>query len=111
MTDTIGNLRALVDRGYQFLHPRDTTGVVEEIIGFRVHHHVIDLVRMHDESDACAFRMPDTEPNLLAPKTEFWRISGMACEVVDALLALPDPDAAEPERPHAADRRDLDYSL
>lgn len=88
-------LNALIDKGYRFLHPRAADGSVTAVIGVRVHHDVVDLVRLHSEENATASRMPSNEDDILSPETVFWGSSGTAIDVIDALLRLPDPAPSE----------------
>lgn len=85
-------LTHLIDRGYRFIHPRSDDGAVVAVVGIRVHDAVVDIVRLDAEDDATAFRVPEDEPNVLAPTTLLWRSRGGAGEVLDKLLALPDSD-------------------
>lgn len=98
--DTEQKLRALVDKGFQFVHPRDAAGEVVAVVGIRVHDTVVDVIRLNAESDVVATRMPGTEADILAPATVLWQTTGTADHALDALLALADDDHA------AADARD-----
>lgn len=83
-------LRQLIERGFQFLHPRDARGELAAVVGVRAHDAVIDVVRLHTEDDVMAIRMPADEVNVLSPTTFSWRRRGPATSVLDELLELPD---------------------
>ena len=83
-------LRALIARGFRFLHPRDATGEPVAVVGVRVHHNVVDVVHLEAEDDVVAMRVPGTELNVLAPTRTWWRSTGSVCDVLDDLLRLPD---------------------
>ncbi|GDY29586.1 hypothetical protein [Gandjariella thermophila] len=87
-------LRDLIARGFQFLHPRDAEGELVAVVGVRAHHNVVDVLQLHAEDDATAFRIPGDERDIMAPSTTLWRCSGAAIEVLNALLALADPAPA-----------------
>ncbi|GGM54335.1 hypothetical protein GCM10012275_26840 [Longimycelium tulufanense] len=91
MSDITEGLQALMDRGFRFTHARDSDGEILAVVGIRVHHEVIDLVQLYGEDDADAMRIPADEPDILFPSTVLHRISGRAAEVVESVLALPDP--------------------
>ncbi|GDY31567.1 hypothetical protein [Gandjariella thermophila] len=95
-----GALRELVARGFHFVHPRDGSGELVAVIGVRPHHGVVDVLRLHAEDDATACRMPGGEPDVLAPRSTLWQVSGAAREVLRQLLALPErlPAAAPDDR-------------
>src|SRR5690349_20768151 len=52
--DVESGLRALIARGYQFVHPSDATGEVLAVVGVRVHGDVVDVFRLDAEDDATA---------------------------------------------------------
>jgi hypothetical protein len=83
-------LRALIARGFRFLHPRDAHGETLAVVGVRVHHDVVDVVHLAAEDAVVAMRMPSCETDLLAPSRTWWRSAGSVCEVLDELLRLPD---------------------
>ncbi|SES14831.1 hypothetical protein SAMN05216188_12356 [Lentzea xinjiangensis] len=83
-------LNALILRGFQFLYPRDHRGELAAVVGVRAHDNVIDIVRLHDENDAIATRMPADEVNVLVPTRYSWQRTGPACRVIEELLELPD---------------------
>jgi hypothetical protein len=83
-------LRQLIARGFQFLHPRDARGELAAVVGVRAHDAVIDVVRLHNEDDALAMRMPADEVNVLSPTRFSWRRCGSATTVLEELLELPD---------------------
>jgi hypothetical protein len=83
-------LMDLMDRGYQFLHPRDDAGSVVAVVGVRAHGAVIDVIRLNAEDDVAAFRVPGDETEVLEPRKMLWRCRGNAHEVLDELIALPD---------------------
>jgi hypothetical protein len=92
--DTTANatvrLNALILRGFQFLYPRDHQGELAAVVGVRAHDNVIDIVRLRDENDAVATRMPADEANILAPTRFSWQRTGPASRVIEELLELPD---------------------
>lgn len=73
-------LRALIARGFRFLHPRDAQGDPVAVVGVRV---------------------PSTEENVLAPTRTWWRSAGPVCEVLDDLLGLPDRTRGHAASGHA----------
>ncbi|GAA1262140.1 hypothetical protein [Saccharothrix xinjiangensis] len=83
-------LRELIARGFQFLHPRDARGELAAVVGVRAHDAVIDVVRLHTPDDVVAMRMPADEVNVLAPSRFSWRRHGTATSVLEELLDLPD---------------------
>ena len=83
-------LRDLVARGFQFIHPTGRGGEVLAIVGVREHGDVVDVVCLRGEGEAKAVRMPSDEPDILAPTRTVWRRSGAAVGVLAALLGLPD---------------------
>ncbi|ACU98733.1 hypothetical protein [Saccharomonospora viridis] len=83
-------LGRLIERGYKFVHPRDAAGEIVAVVGVRVHGNVVDVVRLDAEDEVTAIRMPEGEQDVLSPTTVLWRKDGAMCEVVDALLELPD---------------------
>lgn len=87
--DLEAQLWALRGRGFRFLDPRDDQGEVVALVGVRAHHDVLDVVRLHSESDVVAARMPG-DSDVLAPARVLWERAGAAREVLDAMLALPD---------------------
>jgi hypothetical protein len=94
-----GRLRALIARGFQFVHPRDAGGELVAVVGVRAHHNVVDVLQLRAEDDVTALRVPGDESDILTPSTTLWRCAGAAREVMDALLALEDvvpaPQAGE----------------
>ncbi|MEV4596872.1 hypothetical protein AB0K15_05660 [Amycolatopsis sp. NPDC049253] len=88
--DVESGLRALIARGYQFVHPSDATGEVLAVVGVRVHGDIVDVFRLDAEDDATATRMPADEENVFTPTTWLWRAAGPATRVLADLLALPD---------------------
>ncbi|WP_132878652.1 hypothetical protein [Tamaricihabitans halophyticus] len=96
--DITGKLTALIDAGFQFVHPRNAEGEVVAIVGMRVHQGVVDLVRLHGADDAIATRAPVDEEDVLAPKAVLWERSGESEAVIDALLELADPEPEPPAR-------------
>ena len=88
--NTTIRLNALILRGFQFLYPRDHKGELAAVVGVRAHDNVIDIVRLHDEDDAVATRMPADEVNVLVPTRYSWQRTGPANRVLDELLELPD---------------------
>jgi hypothetical protein len=86
------SLRALVAKGFQFVHPRDSAGSVVAITGVRAHHRVVDVVQIYGETDVDAVRIPGDEVDILFPRTVLWRNSGRASDVINSVLNLPDPE-------------------
>ena len=82
-------LAALRQRGFRFIDPRDDEGEIVALVGVRVHHNVIDVVRLPSEDDAVAARLP-SDADILAPARVFWEQAGSVGEVLAKLLALPD---------------------
>jgi hypothetical protein len=101
MADITDGLRRLMSAGFRFVHPRDAQGRVVAVTGIRTHHDVVDVVQLFGERDAMAARMPATEPDVLSPRSVRWRRSGIAAEVIEELLHLPEP-TAEANQPAAA---------
>jgi hypothetical protein len=93
MGDITDALRRLMSAGFKFAHPRDALGQVVAVTGIRTHHDVVDVVQLFGEQDATAARMPADEPDVLFPRSVRWRRSGIATDVIDELLALPEPAA------------------
>ncbi|WP_157162812.1 hypothetical protein [Actinoalloteichus spitiensis] len=102
MTDIADRLRAMMARGFRFLHPRDENGDLVAVTGISVHDGVIDLLQLYGEDDAQAVRMPADETDIFFPRTVLWRTSGPAADVIQELLNLPEPATA-----HRARRREL----
>lgn len=90
-------LRGLVERGFQFVHPTDGDGQLAAVVGVRAHNGVVDVVKLHDENDVHAMRMPGDETDILTPRKVLWQRSGFVGAVLDAVLTLPD-DHAVPGR-------------
>jgi hypothetical protein len=82
-------LRALVDRGFRFVDPRDEHGDVLAVVGVRAHDDVVDVVELRGEDDAVATRLPPDQ-DLLAPRRIHWRERGPASVVLAKLLFLAD---------------------
>ncbi|WP_298182371.1 hypothetical protein [Saccharomonospora sp.] len=89
-------LGRLIERGYRFVHPRDAEGDIVTVVGVRAHGSVVDVVRLDAEDEVTAMRMPEGESDVLSPATVLWRKDGGMCEVVDALLDLPDAPGPQP---------------
>lgn len=83
-------LRALLARGFQFVHPTGRSGELVAIVGVRVHHEMTDVVCLRGEGEAKAARMPCDEADIFAPKRIVWQTTGGADTVLTGLLALPD---------------------
>ena len=81
-------MRAL---GFRFGTSRDAAGMVVALVAARAHHGVIDIVQLYGEHDADATRISCHEPNILFPRTVFWRTTGSANHVIDELLGLSEP--------------------
>jgi hypothetical protein len=84
-----GQLRALVDRGFRFIDPRDERGDVLAVVGVRAHDDVVDVIELHGEDDAVATRMPQDQ-DALDPRLIYWREQGPASVVLAKLLYLAD---------------------
>jgi hypothetical protein len=82
-------LRALVDRGFRFIDPRDEHGDVLAVVGVRAHGDLVDVVELHGEDDAIATRMPHDQ-DVLAPRLIYWREQGPASVVLAKMLSLAD---------------------
>jgi hypothetical protein len=82
-------LRALVNRGFRFVDPRDEHGDVMAVVGVRAHDDVIDVVEILGEDEAVATRMPPDQ-DVLAPRRVYWREQGPASVVLARLLLLAD---------------------
>ncbi len=91
MADITDGLRRLMTAGFKFVHPRDARGDIVAVTGIRTHHDVVDVLQLFGERDATAARMPATEPDVLSPRSVQWRRSGVPADVIDELLALPEP--------------------
>lgn len=87
---TEGLLRALVARGFVFVHPTDECGRLDAVIGVRAHDGVVDVVRLRAERDVHATRIPGSEVDLMSPRRLLWQASGFVDDVLVELLALPD---------------------
>jgi hypothetical protein len=81
-------MRAL---GFRFGTNRDAAGMVVALVAARMHDGVIDIVQIYGEQDADATRISCHEPDILFPRAVFWRTTGSANQVIDALLDLADP--------------------
>jgi hypothetical protein len=92
-------MRAL---NFEFATDQAPDGSIEALVGVRVHGGVIDIVELYGEDEATATRLPDSEPNIMLARTVLWHTRGTAYEVIDALLALPDP---QHQTPHSTPRR------
>lgn len=92
MRDVTAMLRKLMATGFRFVHPRDHAGHVVAVTGVRTHHGVVDVIQIYGEQAADAVRMSASEPDILSPRAVVWRTSGTAADVLDAVLALADPD-------------------
>lgn len=92
-------LRALVERGFKFVHPTDAHGQLAEVVGVRVHDDVVDVVKLRGEHDVLAMRLPSGEVDVLAPREVLWQSTGHVARVLKELLALPECNAEDrPER-------------
>lgn len=91
-------LADLMERGYQFLHPRDDQGRLIAVVGIRVHDSVIDVIRLEAEDDATALRLAGDEIDVLDPRRVLWRSHGTARQALDDLLTLADDAYAVPGR-------------
>lgn len=89
-TDTDGILRALMDRGFRFIHPRDAAGEVITVVGIRAHGPVIDVIRLDAEDSVSVLRLPGDETDVLNPRRVLWKREGTLVETVTELLALSD---------------------
>lgn len=95
-------LKRLIEHGYRFVHPRDPQGEILAVIGIRAHSAVVDVVRLNDEDDVTATRIPGDEDTVLDPETVLWSSSGSIFDVVDDLLNLSDHDYADVSAPTSA---------
>lgn len=87
---TASQLRALIARGYKFIHPRTASGEIAAVVGVRPHDDVVDVVRLHAQDEVIATRLPGDGQDVLTPTRVLWQRSGGAAEVLDQLLGLPD---------------------
>jgi hypothetical protein len=99
--DISARLQAMRALHYEFATDQGADGAIEALVGVRVHHGVIDIFELYGEDEATATRLPDSEPNIVLAKRVLWHTRGTVYEVIDELLALPDPDG---ERPHTGPR-------
>ncbi len=90
-------LRLLVERGFRFVHPTDASGELAAVVGVRIHHDVIDVVKLRSETDVSAMRMPADEPDVMAPRRVLWQSSGAVTRVLDEVLSLPDNTGEQAE--------------
>lgn len=84
-------LIAMRDLGFRFGTNRDAAGMVVALVAARLHNGVVDIVQLYGEHDADATRISCNEPDILFPTAIFWRTTGSANHVIDALLGLPEP--------------------
>lgn len=80
---------------FEFATDHDDDGGIVALVGVRLHHGVVDIFELYGEDEANATRLPDTELNLMLARTVLWHTRGSAYEVIDSLLALPDPDPGQ----------------
>ncbi len=90
-TDFNKRLIAMRALGFRFGTNRDAGGMVVALVAARMHHGVIDIVQLYGEQDADATRVSCHEPDILFPRAVFWRTTGSANQVIDALFDLADP--------------------
>lgn len=105
IVDLETGLQHLIERGFQFVHPRDANGEVLAVVGVRVHDGVVDVVRLHAADDVLATRIPCGE-DILEPTTVLWKASGSVQAVLEQVLALPEdhvPGAAGNDSPGSGD--------
>ncbi|MFI7672855.1 hypothetical protein [Actinophytocola sp. NPDC049390] len=100
--DISARLQAMRALHFEFATDQAADGSIEALVGVRVHDGVIDVFELYGEDEATATRLPDSEPNIMLAETVLWHTRGSAYEVIDALLALPDPDQ---QAPHTTPRR------
>lgn len=79
-------LADLVTAGWRFEHRLDDEGHVRQVNGARVTGHYIDGIRVRGRSEVAGIRWDLSEDG-----REAWRREGTLVEVIDALLALPEP--------------------
>jgi hypothetical protein len=91
VADIDERLIAMRNMGFRFGTSCDSGGHVVALVAARAHHGVIDIVQLFGSHDADATRVSCDEPDLLSPRAVFWRITGAAASVIDALLHLADP--------------------
>ncbi|GAA1984934.1 hypothetical protein [Amycolatopsis minnesotensis] len=89
IVDLETGLQHLIERGYQFVHPRDANGEVLAVVGVRVHDGVVDVVRLHAENEVLATRIPAGE-DILEPTTVLWKATGSVQAVLEQVLSLPE---------------------
>jgi hypothetical protein len=91
VADIDGRLITMRDMGFRFGTSCDSGGHVVALVAARAHHGVIDIVQLFGPHDADATRVSCDEPDILFPRAVFWRTTGAAAHVIDALLHLADP--------------------
>ncbi|MBA8928753.1 hypothetical protein BC739_005970 [Kutzneria viridogrisea] len=83
-------MRELLDRGFQFINPCDSSGEITAVVGVRAHDNVTDVLWLRDENDVLAMRMPSEEEDFLSPSQVLWSSEGAAHRVLAELIELPD---------------------
>ncbi|QWF80870.1 hypothetical protein [Amycolatopsis sp. CA-230715] len=105
IVDLETGLQHLIERGFQFVHPRNADGEVLAVVGVRVHDGMVDVVRLHAADEVLATRIPAGE-DILEPATVLWQATGSVQAVLEQVLSLPEdhvPGAAEDEVPGRGD--------
>jgi hypothetical protein len=98
-------LVSMLGMGFRFGTNCDPAGLVVALVGARIHHGVIDIVQLFGAQDADATRVSCEEPDILLPRAVFWRTTGSAMHVIDALLGLADPANRQGRNGHSAQVR------
>ncbi len=88
MNEITCDLQGLTACGFEFAHPRDAGGALVAVVGLRVLDEVIDVIKLFDEEDAEALRVPSDEADILFPGRVLWRAAGTSDEVIEEVLAL-----------------------
>lgn len=90
--DASARLRQLMARGFQLMPPvRDTAGELEALIYVRPKGDIIDVVELIAEDNVRAARVPRRGEISTEAGGAFWRTTGNVCQVLDEVLALPEP--------------------
>lgn len=79
-------------RGFQLMPPvRDTAGELEALIYVRPKGDIIDVVELIAEDNVRAARVPRRGEISTEAGGAFWRTIGDVYQVLDEVLALPEP--------------------
>lgn len=93
----LDRLRVLSQSGeWAFATRTDETGQLDDLVGVRVRADYTDVIRVRSDTDAAALRMRNADG--ADPGGVVWSTDGTVTDVVDGLLALPEP--CSPMAPH-----------